>query len=258
MDLVLVDRTDSLLTITLNRPERLNAVIPDLFDALSDACTLAADPSVRAVILTGRGRGFCVGGDIKAPPSALQPGSRRQRRHYTPAIVQLAGLDKPVIAAVNGPAVGAGLSLAAAADIRVASDKALFKAGFVDAGLAPDTGSSYFLVRLLGYGRAFDFLAGGKPVTAEEARDLGLVNEVVAHDGLMERAQEIARSLADKPGIAVSATKALLRTAARASLLEQLEAEAQAYDVASADEERIAARAAMVNHISKAVGGERE
>jgi 2-(1,2-epoxy-1,2-dihydrophenyl)acetyl-CoA isomerase len=177
----------------------------------------------------------------------MEPGSRRQRRFYNPAIIELAGLDKPVIAAVNGATVGAGLSLAAAADIRVASERARFKCGFVDVGLAPDTGTSLFLERMLGYSRAFYFLATGHVLSASEALSAGLVNEVVPHDSLLDRAGELAALLAAKPGIGVAATKGLLRHAATASLADQLEAESTAYDRTSVHPERLAARASLAS-----------
>ncbi len=250
MDPVTTGLTGSVMTITLNRPDRLNAITPELMRALSDACAEAGRPEIRAVVLTGAGRGFCAGADIKAPKVDLQPGSRRHRQLYNPAIVELASLPKPVIAAVNGPAVGAGVSLAAAADIRIASDRATFSAGFVDVGLAPDTGASYFLLRLLGYARAFQFLTTGEKLSADQALALGLVNEIVGHDRLTDHALELAARLADKPGIGVPTTKSLLRHAARNSLVEQLEAEATAYDQTSTSEDRLAARAAMVARIT--------
>ena len=248
---VLVDQSGAVLTITLNRPDRLNAVTADLLRALSDACAEARGDDVRAVILTGSGRGFCAGADIKAPRINMEPGSRRLRQLYHPALLELATLPKPVIAAVNGVAAGAGVSLAAAADIRIASDQARFVSGFVDVGLAPDTGASYLLRRLMGYGAAFQFLTTGQPVAAPEALRLGLVNEVVGHEDLLTRARELASLLADKPGIGVSATKSLLLRAERNSLAEQLEAEAQTYDLTSGNEERLAARAQLVERISR-------
>jgi 2-(1,2-epoxy-1,2-dihydrophenyl)acetyl-CoA isomerase len=248
---VLVDSSGAVLTITLNRPEHLNAVTTDLLHALSDACVQARGNDVRAVILTGSGRGFCAGGDIKAPKIDMEPGSRRLRQLYHPALLELATLPKPVIAAVNGVAAGAGVSLAAAADIRIASDHARFLSGFVDVGLAPDTGASYLLRRLMGYSAAFAFLTTGQPVAAPEALRLGLVNEVVEHENLLTRAHELASLLAGKPGIGVSATKSLLLRADRNSLVEQLEAEAQTYDLTSSNEERLAARAKVVERISR-------
>ncbi|WP_280219626.1 enoyl-CoA hydratase/isomerase family protein [Nocardia neocaledoniensis] len=249
MDEVLTERSGAVLTVTLNRPERLNAFTADTMGALSDACVQASDSAIRAVVLTGKGRGFCAGPDLSAPKLEIEPGSRRLRRFYNPAIVELATLAKPVIAAVNGPAAGAGISLAFAADIRIASDRARFVPGFADMGLAPDTGTSYFLVRLIGYSRALHFLASGEPLIAEQALAMGVVNEVVEHTRLLIRAHELAEQMAGKPGFGVSATKALLWDSARSSLLEQLEAEARTYDVASTNEERLAARAAMVRRL---------
>jgi 2-(1,2-epoxy-1,2-dihydrophenyl)acetyl-CoA isomerase len=209
---------------------------------LSEACRDALDPAVRAVVLTGSGRGFCSGADLKAARSDITPPSRRLRSLYNPAVVQLATLPKPVVAAVNGATVGAGLSLAGAADVRIASSAAVFAGGFIDVGLSTDTGSSYFLSRIMSPSDAFLFLSTGSRVDAAEAQRLGLVNEVVAPEAVLGRAEEIARIWAGKPAAALRELKLLLRGAGRATLAEQMEAELAAYDVTAADPERIAAR----------------
>jgi len=240
---------DNVLVVTLNRPERLNAVTPELFDALSDALA-AVDEHVRAVVLTGAGRGFCVGGDVRAPKSDYAPSSRRMRRFYHPVIEQIDALEQPVIAAVNGPTVGAGLSLAAAADIRIASEKASFSGGFASVGLSPDNGGTYHLVRVLGYTRAFELLLTGVRLDSEQARAWGLVNEVVAHDDLVHRAIELATQLARLPGVAAPVTKRLLKQASLRQLAEQLEQEARAFDEATSHPDRVQARDAVRDRIS--------
>jgi 2-(1,2-epoxy-1,2-dihydrophenyl)acetyl-CoA isomerase len=210
----------------------MNAFDRSLHEALSKAWFTAADPAVRCVVLTGEGRGFCAGADLQ---QALQPqdfGHNTLRHTFHPHMLAMAALDKPVIAAVNGAAAGAGLSLACAADLRLASTSAKFVPAFVDIGLVPDAGGTYYVTRLLGYSKAFAWLAGGERWSAEQALNAGLVNDVLAPQALLPRALELAAALAAQPGAAVGLTKTLLARAARASLAEQLEAEAEAQTLA--------------------------
>lgn len=240
---------DAVHVVTLNRPERLNAVVPELFEELSEALVKVREKA-RAVVITGAGEGFCVGADIRAPISDYAPSSRRMRRFYHPVMAQLDELDIPVIAAVNGPALGAGLSLAAAADLRLASENASFSAGFAPVGLSPDNGATYHLVRALGYTRAFELLLMDVRLDAKAALEWGLVNEIVPHDELVDRAVEVAARLAAMPGISVPVTKRLLKDAHRHHLAEQLELEARAFDETSQDPARAKAREAMRKRIT--------
>lgn len=249
MSFVLSELRGPVLLLTLNRPDRLNAVIPELFDDLSDALA-AIDERAGAVVLTGAGRGFCVGGDVRAPKSDYVPSSRRMRRFYHPVIQQLDALEVPIVAAVNGPAVGAGLSLAAAADLRVVSDRASFTAGFASVGLSPDNGATYHLVRILGYSRAFELLLGDTRLDAEAARVWGLANEVVPHADVVTRAVAVATRLAEQPGAATPVTKRLLKQASLHRLAEQLEQEARAFDEAVGHPDRSRARDAVRDQIS--------
>jgi 2-(1,2-epoxy-1,2-dihydrophenyl)acetyl-CoA isomerase len=249
LSLVLSEDRGAVLVLTLHRPERLNAVVPELFDELSDALA-AMDDDVAALVLTGAGRAFCVGGDVRAPKSDYGPSSRRMRRHYHPVIQQLDAFDIPVIAAVNGPAIGAGLSLAATADLRVASEQASFAAGFATVGLSPDNGATHHLVRVLGYTRTYELLLTGVQLDASSAHAWGLVNEVVPHDQLVDRAVEIATQLAMVPGAAAPLTKRLLKDAHRRHLSEQLECESRAFDEATSHPDRAAARDAVRDRIS--------
>ncbi|RHW26260.1 enoyl-CoA hydratase/isomerase family protein [Nocardioides immobilis] len=242
---------DGVFEIVLNRPERLNALVPELMTELSDAVAAAAGPEVKAVVLTGSGRGFSTGGDLRAPRPPLEPASRRLRQLYHPAVIELVRLQKPVVAAVNGPVMGAGLSIAAAADIRVASTAAVFAGGFVDVGLAADTGTTFLLSRSMTYADAFHFLSLGQRVDAHEARRIGLVNEVVEPDELLPRAREIARSWAARPGVGIPSVKALLQAVTHNDLEQQLELEARIADVAANHPERARARAAKVEAIRK-------
>src|SRR3954463_1114770 len=155
-------RDDAVLTITLNRPDVLNAFNAAMHRALAAALEEAADPSMRAVVLTGAGRGFCVGQDLTEFREAPGDIGDRLRSTYHPNILAIRGLDKPVIAAVNGAAAGAGMSFACACDLRIASDAAVFIPAFVNIGLVPDSGGTYFVTRLLGYARAFEWLCSGR------------------------------------------------------------------------------------------------
>jgi 2-(1,2-epoxy-1,2-dihydrophenyl)acetyl-CoA isomerase len=249
MSLVREDLEGSVLVLTLDRPDRLNAVVPELFDDLSDALTRSAG-SAGAVVLTGAGRGFCAGGDIRAPKSDYAPSSRRMRRWYHPVIMQLDALDVPLIAAVNGPALGAGLSLAATADMRVASEDAIFAAGFAPVGLSPDNGATHHLVRVLGYTRAFELLLGGVRLSAAEAREWGLVNEVVPAADLVTHAVALASRLSSLPGVSGPVTKRLLKDSHRRHLAEQLELESRAFDETSGHPDRAAAKTAMSERIA--------
>jgi 2-(1,2-epoxy-1,2-dihydrophenyl)acetyl-CoA isomerase len=220
-------RDGGVLTITLNRPDVLNAFNASMHQALGEALAEAEDASVRAVVLTGAGRGFCVGQDLTEFRDAAGEIGSRLRDTYHPNILAIRGLEKPVIAAVNGAAAGAGLSFACACDIRIASDAASFVPAFINIGLVPDSGGTYFVVELLGYARAFEWMTSGRKLTAAEALEWGLVSEVVDGDGLAARAGEIAAQYASMPTRGVGMTKRLLSEAARNRLEQQLELEAE-------------------------------
>jgi 2-(1,2-epoxy-1,2-dihydrophenyl)acetyl-CoA isomerase len=237
MSEVLTGRDGAVLTITLNRPEVFNAFNAALHAALHAALEEAAAPEVRAVVITGAGRGFCSGQDLKEfqeMPDSIQ---ERLERTYHPNIRAIRALEKPVIAAVNGPCAGAGLSLAAACDIRIASDAATFVPGFIGIGLVPDSGGSWFVHRLLGFARAFEWMTSNRRLTAAEAHAWGLVSEVVEADAFAARAAELAAFYAGLPTRAVGMTKRLFEHASTAGLDEQLELEAalQQEATASAD-----------------------
>jgi 2-(1,2-epoxy-1,2-dihydrophenyl)acetyl-CoA isomerase len=219
-------RDGGVLTITLNRPEVLNAFNASMHAALGEALAQAEDASVRAVVLTGAGRGFCVGQDLSEFREAAGDIGSRLRDNYHPNILAIRALEKPVIAAVNGAAAGAGLSFACACDIRIASDAASFVPAFINVGLVPDSGGTYFLVELLGYARAFGWMTSGQKLSAAEALDWGLVAQVVERDGLAERTAEVAARYAAMPTRGVGMTKRLFSEAARNRLEEQLELEA--------------------------------
>src|SRR6195952_5695734 len=168
-DVLLTDRTDGVATLTMNRPESLNSLSVELKDALvSTLGEVSADSSVRAVVLTGSGRGFCVG-----------PGLGE---HYNPIALALTQMPKPVIAAVNGTAAGAGASFSFACDLRIVSRQAKFLLAFANVGLGLDSGASWTLPRLIGFGRAMELSLLAQPITAQQADTYGMVNRLVPAD----------------------------------------------------------------------------
>lgn len=228
-----VTRDGNVLELTLDRPDAMNAFTVDLHKELATALKDARAPDVRAVILTGAGRAFTAGQDLEeAQGSETEPGERLQR-FYNPNIRAIQALEKPVIAAINGVAAGAGVGLALACDLRIASEKASFVPAFVSIGLIPDSGTSWFTTRILGEARAFEWLTSNRRLKASEALEWGLVHETVAPDALLPRARERAANLASTPGEAAGMTKRLLHQALTDTLDEQLELERQLQQVAS-------------------------
>ncbi len=225
LDTLLYEQDGGVLTLTLNRPDSFNACNEQLTTDLQGALKQAErDASVRAIILTGAGRAFCSGQDLKEAP---EPGTKRSlrdslERRYNPIIRKLTSIPKPVIAAINGVAAGAGCSLALACDIRIMSEEASLMQAFVRIGLVPDSGSSWFLARTVGYARAFEIATTGDKVSAERALELGLVNRVVPGAGLMEA---FAAPYATGPTRAYGYIKRMLHRAADSSLDEALDYE---------------------------------
>jgi 2-(1,2-epoxy-1,2-dihydrophenyl)acetyl-CoA isomerase len=220
-------RDGAVVTVTLNRPDSYNAFTSSMHEAFRAALEDAADPDVRAVVITGAGRGFCAGQDL----SELRELDREIGEHleasYHPNIRAIRALEKPVIAAINGAAAGAGLSLACACDYRIAAAGASLVPGFVGIGLVPDSGGSYFVGRLLGPARAFTWMTTNRRLTAAEAQAWGLVDEVVEDDKLTARAAELAAAYAAAPTRGIWLSKRLFAHAATATLDEQLALEAE-------------------------------
>jgi 2-(1,2-epoxy-1,2-dihydrophenyl)acetyl-CoA isomerase len=237
MSEVEVSREGAVLTITLNRPDVLNAINEAVHEGLRDALRQARSDNVRAVVLTGAGRGFCVGQDLTEFREAPTDISERLRRFYHPNVQAIRALEKPVIAAVNGVAAGAGLSLACVCDLRIAADSASFVPAFIGIGLVPDSGGTLFIQRLLGTPRAFDWMTTNRKLTAAEALDWGLVNEVVEADRLAAHVAEVAATFASLPTRAIGMTKRLFDHAATATLDEQLALEAQLQTAATRSED---------------------
>jgi len=234
-------RPDGVATITLNRPEVFNAFDDALSYQLQDAWKqVARDAAVRAVVLTGTGRAFCSGQDLKAAKEAEAAGGPPRSFHdslhqrYNPIIRAMRGLPKPIIGRLNGVAAGAGCSLALACDALVASTEASLIEAFINIGLVPDSGSSWFLPRLVGTLKAFELCALGSRVPAEEALRLGLVNQVVAPDQLDAATYALAARYAGAPTRSIGLLKQMLNKAATATLDEVLDYEAHCQELAGA------------------------
>jgi 2-(1,2-epoxy-1,2-dihydrophenyl)acetyl-CoA isomerase len=219
-------RDDGVQTITLNRPEALNALNAAMRRELLAAIRAAGrDDAVRAVVLTGAGRGFCAGADLRGA-AAERDFRRVLTAEYNPLVEAIRALPKPVVAAVNGVAAGAGVSLAFSADLVVAADDARFVPAFNRIALVPDSGLARVLVRAVGRHRAFEILLGERQLGADDARDLGLVAAIVPADRLAVTAAGLARRLATGPTRAIGLTKRLLAQAEDATLTDALATEA--------------------------------
>lgn len=226
---------DGLGTLTLARPERLNAFDDVMIDALEAGATrLAHDESVRAILLAAEGRGFCAGLDLKHAMHAIGGGAalpelvRRIVTRLHGTISELKRAPKPVVTALNGVAAGAGVGIALAGDVVIASSAASFALTYTKIGLAPDGGTTYFVTRLVGEKRAMDLFLSAEPISADEAARVGLVSRVVPADRFDEEARAHARRLAAGPTRAFALAKALVRDAVREGLETQMEDERRA------------------------------
>ena len=213
---LLVEKTDHVAVLTLNRPAKLNALDASLRDAMAAAIVdVQADDDIRAVIFTGAGRGFCSGADLTADGGEAPPPSQNDHLDDLGWVGRQAlavyGLNKPVIAAVNGVAVGAGMSLALGCDLRVGSPQSRFKTVFIERNLSPDSGMSFFLPRIVGYSRAADLIYTSRTVDAEEAHRIGLLDRLVDHDQLLETAVQLAAQMTGWPPLALRMSKRVLQ-----------------------------------------------
>ncbi|MEZ4865365.1 MAG: enoyl-CoA hydratase-related protein [Caldilineaceae bacterium] len=227
-------------TITLNRPERRNALTPAMLQHLQSAVDRAGtDRAVRAVLIAGAGKGFCAGQDLSIFDAIPKPEEVRDivLTYYRPTILALCRLPKPVIAAIQGVAAGAGASLALACDLRIMAEDASLLMAFSNIGLAPDAGASWFLTRLVGYSRAYEIAIAGERVSALRALELGLANRITLADALAADAWQWAHRLAQRPTVALGLTKAAMLQATEQSLetILALEADLQAQASATAD-----------------------
>jgi 2-(1,2-epoxy-1,2-dihydrophenyl)acetyl-CoA isomerase len=248
-----VDRDGAVVTLTLNRPDALNALDVPLKVALRTAVEeIHADRGVRAVVLTGAGRAFCVGQDLREHVDALAGPDPLSTvaEHYNPLVTALAGLDRPVIAAVRGMAAGAGASLALLADMRVGGPRTAFLMAFANVGLAADTGASWTLPRIVGHAKATELLMLAEPVASAEALRLGLLTRLVDDDeSVLPAARELAARLASGPTVAYGQIKRELAAASTSTLAAALEVEARAQATSGATADHRNSTAAFVQKV---------
>jgi 2-(1,2-epoxy-1,2-dihydrophenyl)acetyl-CoA isomerase len=249
---LLIEDAEGVRTLTLNRPDAFNSLTLDLKQQLLDALRQAAsDRAVRAVVLTGAGRAFCAGQDLKEHVALLRAGDPAPlstvTEHYNPVIATVTGMPKPVLAAVNGMAAGAGASLAYACDLRIAAESAKFLMAFANVGLTADSGASWTLPRLIGYGRAMEMMLLAQPVTAEQALAIGMVNQVVADGETLATTQALAARMAAGPTTAYAKIKEALLAGAAGPLDHALATEARTQAEAGATADHIAAVDAFVH-----------
>ena len=246
---IIYEISDRVATISLNRPDRLNALSPAMRRELLDAVVTAdGDPDVGAMIVTGLGRGFCSGGDMKAMNDAggagRTAGTDTEAKHAAlnekiapvrdRVVLAMRNATKPVIAAINGPAAGAGMNIALACDIRIASTVASFGQTFSRRGLHPDWGGTYFLPQIVGTAKAAELVWSGKMIDSAEALRLGIVSELVEPDDLMATATDMATSFASGPPIAIRLAKQSIYKSLNSSLEEALEYETFAQNICAA------------------------
>ena len=232
---VLFEVSERVATITLNRPDALNATTDELYTELSAIIRdIATRSDVGCAVLTGAGRGFCAGADLKARKDDMTPLERRERHRWIlrDVLYPLFQLEKPVIAAVNGPAAGAGMNLALACDFIIASDKASFVQAFAKVALVPDLGGLWFLARVVGINKAKELCFTARKVGAEEALALGIANKVVPHEQLLDEAREVARTIAAGSPTAQAMTKTLLNRSGSVTLDQMLDYESYAQTIA--------------------------
>jgi 2-(1,2-epoxy-1,2-dihydrophenyl)acetyl-CoA isomerase len=251
-DTVLLQRTGALAVLTLNRPESLNSLVLEMKTALQQAVEdVRDDDSVRAVVLTGAGRAFCVGQDLREHAALLDAGDPAPlstvREHYNPVVMALADMRKPTVAAINGTAAGAGLGLACALDFRIGAAGARLTTAFTGIGLTADSGLSWTLPRLVGSGRASALLMLAEPFSAEQALDMGLLNAVVAPETVLPAAVELAERLSRGPTAAYACLKQSLRVSAVSTLAEALAEEDRQQTLAGRTSDHAAAVRAFLD-----------
>ncbi|HEX7221858.1 MAG TPA: enoyl-CoA hydratase-related protein [Candidatus Limnocylindrales bacterium] len=253
-----VETVGAVTTLTLDRADSLNSLTLGLKSELLQALKSAGrDRAVRAVVITGAGRAFCAGQDLRErmEPDAA-PLAVELRQRYNPIIIAMRRLEKPIVAAVNGVAAGAGASLAFACDIRLAAPEASFLLAFGRVGLVPDSGATWFLPRLVGTAKALEIALTSEPLSAADAERFGLVARIVPADGLLAEAQALAERLAAGAPRAIALTKRALNRAWDATLEEQLEYEADLQGLAGASADHAEGVAAFVEKRRPAFTGE--
>lgn len=238
---LLIERNEGVVTLTFNRPDIRNAMDLELTEAFSEAtAALRNDPDVRAVVVTGAGSAFCAGGDlswIQPGPDASVPDMRRKMRAFYPKFLGVRQIEVPVIAAINGPAVGAGLCVALACDIRIAAEGTFLSMPFARLGMHPGMAASYLLTRLVGSARAAELFYTARRVDSAEAERIGLVNSVVPAELVVATAQEMAAEIAANAPLAVSMTKRAIQMAERLDIDAMLEIEGLAQPITMGTED---------------------
>lgn len=210
---ILVTKQDGVATLLLNRPDKLNALSEEMYHGIADHCAaLDADDEVRAIILTGAGRAFCAGGDVGSMGGYDVVTGRKRSQKHRRTVVNLYNVEKPVIAAVRGPAAGIGFSLALASDLIVASESAYFLAAFKNVGIPPDGGAVFFLTQYLGIARAKEIAYTARRIPAQEAKEMGLVTKVVPDDKLEQEALALAQDLASSATYALRLAKRMFQS----------------------------------------------
>jgi len=253
---ILFEPIDGVARITLNRPDVLNSFDKAMALRLQEVLAeVAGDASLRAVYLTGAGRAFCAGQDLAEAVAREGRGvvdfAEHLRRTYNPIVRAIRAMPKPVVCGVNGAAAGAGANIALACDLVIASAEAKFIQAFINIGLVPDSGGSFFLPRLVGRARATALMMLGQPITATEAAEMGLIYKVVPAGTLEEAGFRVACQLACQPTQALGLIKRLLSASGNNTLEEQLELEARYADAVSSHPDRARARAAKVEAIQE-------
>jgi 2-(1,2-epoxy-1,2-dihydrophenyl)acetyl-CoA isomerase len=258
---LIVDLDGAVATVHLNNPEKLNALSATMTaELIAELTRLKDDASVRAIVLIGEGRGFCVGADLTAFQEPYLKGERPKlsavlRDGYNKLIPLLVEAPKPVVAAINGVAAGAGISLALACDFRIASNQSSYAMAFVKIGLVPDSGACYLLPRTVGYSEALRLAVSGERIDAETAWSIGLVHQIVPFDRLAAEAHRLAGELATLPTRAIGLTKRIFLEASRLSLSETLEREADYQDEAAASHDHIEGVMAFLQKRPASFGG---
>ncbi len=233
---VLLTMEGDVAIVRLNRPDRLNALTPDMLDLLEATLRRAADDGARAVLLTGEGRAFCAGADLTASVGMRDSGEAL-RRHYNPVIATMAELPIPIVCAVNGAAAGAGASIALAADIIVMAQSAYLLLAFANIGLVPDAGATWLIGKAAGRARLLEMALLGERMPAEEALEAGLVTRVVEDGALMHVAQGLAAKLAAMPTVALGLIRKQVAAALSGTLAETMDIEADHQSIAAKTED---------------------
>jgi len=232
-----LDKDGGTAIVTLNRPERFNSLTTNMYSKLPEILDrLAKDDKIKVVILTGAGKGFCAGSDVsdrlgKRLEEGGEDGRHQNLQQVGKMALDFGNFDKPIIGAINGAAVGAGLSLALLCDMRLASTKARFGAIWLNVGLIPDVGATYYLPRIVGREKALELMLSREIIDADEASRIGLVGRVIPHDRLMDEAIKLAKRITEAPSVAVELTKRALQRSLENNLKMQLDYETYAQNI---------------------------